>query len=318
MRHTPVRAVLLGLLAAPVNPAGATILLFDQARDAATRSVVVPTSSGADLPADYGDNVTGAVMAVPGGFFTYGDGGEGFTPDVTVDIFSQLATATDPRTRLFQSGYGDLINVVWGDGPGINGAPALNVLFAATPGHVVDLYGFELAGFPNADYTIAGVEVLAGATTLFSATDVLIEGNLSGPRRTTFAFASPLSAQEILLRLDFSNLAPAIQDNIGIDSIRFGQTPPGVPITEPGSAILLLCALALTAPARRRCRPRRRPTPCKPPRERLASRRPRMGVTVLVPVHGLRAVTATRIDRKDARGGGRDPERRGGIQRSGG
>jgi len=250
MRRPTLLAGVALLAALLARPAYATILLFDQERDAATASIVGPTSSGGTLPPDYGDHVTGAVMAVPGGFFTYGDGGEGFTPDVTVDIFSAAATPTNPGAVLWQTGYGDLVNVVFSDGPGTAGAPQLSVVLSAAPGTVVDLYGFELGGFSNADLTIAGVEVIAGATTLFSATDVLVEGDFSGPRHTTFAFAVPLSAPEILLRLDLSNLAPGAQDNIGIDSIRFGQTPPAIP--EPATAVLLLCGLAATAGVRRR------------------------------------------------------------------
>jgi hypothetical protein len=246
----------LTLLASlPARPGHATILLFDQERDAATASIVGPTSSGGRLPSDYGDHVTGAVMAVPGGFFTYGDGGEGFTPDVAVDVFTADATPGDSHARLWQTGYGDLVNVVFGEGPGIGGSAQLNVRLSAAPGFVVDLYGFELAGWPEADFTIAAVEVLAGAATLFSAADVLVEGNASGPRHTTFAFGPPLSAPEILVRLDLSNLAVGARDNVGIDSIRFGQTPP--PIPEPGTAALLLCGIAATAAARRRGGPGR-------------------------------------------------------------
>jgi hypothetical protein len=243
------RLVLLaGLVALPLGSAQATILLFDQQRDAAGQTTVGPSTSGGRLPGDYGDNVTGAVMAVPGGFFTYGDGGEGFTPDVSLEIYSDSGPS-DPRVNLWQTGYGDLINVIFGEGPGIEGSPTLNVLFQAAPGYVVDLYGFDLAGF-GVDYTIAAVEVLAGAVTLFSAADVLVEGDLSGPRHTAFAFGTPLSASELLLRVDVSNLASGIQDNVGLDSIRFGQTPPAIP--EPGTATLLLAGLAATA-AQRRC-----------------------------------------------------------------
>jgi hypothetical protein len=249
MRRIFLRVVMLGFLAAYLAPARATILLFDQQRDAATQSIVGPTSSGGTLPADYGDQVTGAVMAVPGGFFTYGEGGEGFTPDVSVDIFSAAATATDPRVSLWQTGYGDLVNVIFADGPGTAGAPLLSVRLTAAPGYAVDLYGFELAGF-GVDYVITGVSVFGGATTLFSEANVLVQGDLSGPRHTTVAFATPLSAPELLLQVDLSNLASGVQDNVAMDSIRFGQTP-RLSVPEPATALLLLAGLALAGVARR-------------------------------------------------------------------
>ncbi len=227
-----------GLLATCAAPAGATVLLFDQQRDAAGQTTVQPTSSGGRLPGDYGDNVTGAVMAVPGGFFTYGDGGEGFTPNVSLEIYGDGGPG-NPGINLWQTGYGDLVNVIFGEGPGIAGSSTLNVLFTAAPGYAVDLYSFDLAGFGQ-DYVIAGVSVLAEATSLFSETNVLIEGDLSGPRHTTFSFATPLSAPELLLQLDLSNLSPGIQDNIGIDNIRFGQFPrPTAVVPEPSSLCLL-------------------------------------------------------------------------------
>jgi hypothetical protein len=243
MRLIVLRAVILAVLATSPVLAQATILLFDQQRDAGTQSTVVATASGGRVPADYGDQVTAAVMAVPGGFFTYGEAGEGFTPDVTVDIFSAAATATDSRVNLWQTGYGDLVNVIFPEGPGTAGAPMLSVRFTASPGFAVDLYGFDLAGF-GSDYVVAGVSVFAGTTVLFSEVNVLVQGDLSDPRHTNFVFTTPLSAPELLLQVDLSNLAPGIQDNVAMDSIRFGQTPPPA-VPEPVTALLLLAGLAL-------------------------------------------------------------------------
>lgn len=235
MRRTALRIVALGLIAAFPIPVNATILLFDQERDAGTQSMVGPTSSGGTLPADYGDHVTGAVMSVPGGLFTYGEAGEGFTPDVSLDIFSAAATETDPRVNLWQTGYGDLVNVIFAEGPGTAGAPLLSVRLTAAAGYMVELYGFDLAGF-GSDYTIAGVSVFAETATLFSETDVLVQGDASGPQHTAFAFDSPLSAPELLLEIDLSNLPSGIQDNVALDNLRFGQNPPGVP--EPTTLFL--------------------------------------------------------------------------------
>jgi hypothetical protein len=119
----------------------------------------------------------------------------------------------------------------------------LSVRLTAASGYEVDLYGFDLAGF-GADYQIAGVSVTAGATTLYSESNILIEGDQSGPRHTSFEFATPLTAPDLLLEVDLSNLAPGIQDNVAMDSIRFGQTPPRV-IPEPGAWLLLLLGLVL-------------------------------------------------------------------------
>ena len=80
-------------------------------RGARTQAAVdgSPSSSGGTLQADYGDHASAAVTTVPGGFFTYGAARESFTPDVSVDVFSAAANATDPRVRLWQTGYGDLV-----------------------------------------------------------------------------------------------------------------------------------------------------------------------------------------------------------------
>jgi hypothetical protein len=242
-RH--VTALTLLGLAAPLAawPAGATILIFDETRDSMTQLVVPTTGVGGIPPNDYGDHVTGAEMAVTGGVFTYGEAGEGFSPDVAVDLFSSEATGSDPRVRLHgQTGYGDLVNVVFTEGPGVGGAESLSVVLTAAPGVAVDLYGFDLGSY-GVDYTIATVEVLAGATGLFAESDVLVEGDMIGSGHTGFAFDPPLRAQELLVRLDLSNLDLNLRDNIGIDNIRFGQFPRPAP--EPAQGLLLVLGATL-------------------------------------------------------------------------
>jgi hypothetical protein len=241
LRRWRTLGILAALLAGAGGPAGATILRFDETRDPTTQLVVPAPTPGVSggPPDDYGDQVSGTPMAVPGGFFTYGEEGEGFTPAVELELFSSEATAANPGVRLHgDEGYGDLQNVVRTEGPGVAGAETLTLVLTAAPGVAVDLYGFDLAGWNRADYTIAAVEVFGDAQPLFSATDVLVEGDLSGPGHTTVAFDPPLRAQELLVQLDLSNVAVNSRDNIGIDNIRFGQSPRPAP--EPTQALLLL------------------------------------------------------------------------------
>ena len=102
-----IAASVLGVWA---SEARASILLFDQMREL---GVVVPTVSGNDVPQDYGDRVAGSMQAVPGGLFTYGEAGEGFTPNLVVDYFSNVPFGSG--VSLWQDSYGDLINVVFGN-----------------------------------------------------------------------------------------------------------------------------------------------------------------------------------------------------------
>jgi hypothetical protein len=66
---------------------------------------------------------------------------------------------------------------------------------------------------------------------------------------TAFNFAAPLSAAQLIIQIDHGNLAEGMQDNIGIDNIRFGQNPPAaVPIPPAlwlfGSGLLGLIGIA--------------------------------------------------------------------------
>lgn len=240
-----VASVFAGMLVCIAGNAAATILTFDQARSA-TGSTVIPTQAGSAVPQDYGDRVSGTPMAVPGGEFTYGNGGEGFTPNVVVDYFSGNNVA------LWTTQYGDLINVMFSSA----GSNVMNVRLTADSGFEVLLYQFEIAGWPESDYTINEVTVTGAGTTLFSQTNVLVEGNATGPRHTLFDFASPLIGPELLIGIDFANIAFGQQDNIGIDNIRFSQNPPpvGEPmlIPEPRSIAIFGMSLALLGLIRHR------------------------------------------------------------------
>ena len=245
MGTTASRLLLLVLLSSGLPATGrATILLFDQIRVGGS---IVPTISGNSLPQDYGDNATGPSVSAPGGSFTYGEAGEGFTPNVVADYFT---TANSPGSSLWADSYGDLTNVLFGN----QNSLSMNILLTADAGFDVLLYGFDLGGWPNADFTINAVSVFAGMTPLFSQSNVLVQGDAVGPGHTVFDFGSALVGNSLLIQIDYSNLLGGQQDNIGIDNIRFGQDPlPQATVPEPSTLWLLLSgAIAAMAVSRRR------------------------------------------------------------------
>ena len=127
---------------------------------------------------------------------------------------------------------------------GNNLSVSLNVKLTADPGFVVDLYYFDLAGWSLADYTINAVSVLSGSSVLFSQSNVLVQGaNDGGDMHTVFDFSVPLSASELVIQIDHGNLAVGVQDNIGIDNIRFGQTPPPAAVPVPAALWLFISGL---------------------------------------------------------------------------
>jgi hypothetical protein len=221
----------------------ASILEFDQIR---IGGIVESTISGNDVELDYGDRITGSVVNVPGGQYTYGDGGEGFTPNIVVDFFAGSAIPNNPGVSLWRDGYGDLTNVLLGN----NNSISLNVQFTADAGFDAQLYGFDLASWPTTDYTINAVNVLSGTKNLFSQNNVLVEGDGTGPGHTSFDFAA-LTGAELLIQIEYANLAGGQQDNIGIDNIRFGQNPPAA-VPLPAAWLLFGSGMAAIALQRRR------------------------------------------------------------------
>ncbi|PVV25791.1 MAG: hypothetical protein B6D79_08315 [gamma proteobacterium symbiont of Ctena orbiculata] len=77
-----------------------------------------------------------------------------------------------------------------------------------------------------------------GTDLLFSQDNVLVQGaNDGGEMHIRCDFTAPLSATDLFVQINHGNLAIGMHDNIGIDNIRFGQTPPVVIPIPP--AILL-------------------------------------------------------------------------------
>lgn len=214
-----LRLAALPLLAAP---AAATVLIFEY-----------PGLNGDPVPQDYGDRVAAAAM----GDFMYGLD-HGLTPHVVADYFGTAGA------KRWDTGYGDLVNVLY---PESEGSALLRITLTADPGWLVSLHGFDLGGYPGADYTISALRVLDGAgALLLEESGVLVRGATAdglGRRHTSFDFAEPFTAQTIVIEFETGPLGGA-SDNIGIDNIAFSQVP--------APASLPLAALALLATRRRR------------------------------------------------------------------
>lgn len=210
--------------------AEASQLIFEQVR---IDGIVFGAGNTGFVPQDYGDRVGGLSQSVLGGTFSYGNLGEGFTPNVLVSY--------GLGARLWSDSYGDLNHIVWNS----VFAP-LEITMTADPGFLVKLHDFDLGGWPNWDYTINSIQVLDGENNLlFSQNNVYVEGDSNGPRHSHFDLPS-IQAESLLLRIDMLNLGGQY-DRIGIDNIRFSQSearandgPSNVP--EPNSALLLAAA----------------------------------------------------------------------------
>jgi hypothetical protein len=202
------------------------------------------TFDGTSGPVDqnYGDRVTSTTM----GAFSYGEHGEGFTPNITVQYDPNGGAA-----YTWPSGYGDLIRTLY---ESVSTA-RLQVKLSADPGYRVRLLQWDMATFdtffhPNG-VTINGVAVYdANGATLFSQSNVFVPA--TGHIRFD-TFSTQLIDTALTLEIDARNVTGGFgNQDVGVDNIVFSQVP------EPASAVLAVFGAAIVAAVAHRCgRPNR-------------------------------------------------------------
>lgn len=226
----------------------ATILTFDITDLSYPGAENFP--EGFQISQAYGDFVTSTSVPFGGGTFDYGVGAEGFTPNVSVDYGPVSAQTGGPS--LWRYNYGDLIRILY-QGSTFTGSGTdydyLVITLQADPGFEVLLYGFELAGWFETDYTVMGVAVYNSVfndlfpdqNRVFHDPNAMVMG--SGPSHTSYVFGTPLRGRTIAIFIDASNLG-ATSELIGIDNIWFGQD---VEIPEPATLTLMIGGSLLLA-----------------------------------------------------------------------
>ncbi len=238
-RRLVVLLVTLAALVATATPGSATVLIFDGSTFPSEPDPGVGDPlEGAKVDQGYGDRVTGS-PDLYGNFLE----GAGWTPNVVAEYGPIVGTDWPVMWRF---DFGDLVNVIYMPEITTN---TLTVTLIADPGYNVQLYGFDLGGWPDSDYTINSVTVtqMAGVEDeFFRQDDVLVYG-ASDPFHTSFGF-EPLQGQILRITIDSSNLGAA-SENIGIDNISFGQ----ILVPEPSTfALATLGILGVMAYARRK------------------------------------------------------------------
>lgn len=207
---------------AVVSASQATVLIFETSGGTVLGDLTINPGNG------YGDRVA----TVNQGGFSYGAAG-GFTPNVVVDY-----SAASAIPQGWATGYGDLVNVIWGNGPS-SGTNTYFVTLTADPGWLVSLDRFDAAAW-------AGTQPDAVIRILRPSSAPL----------TVWNGALPQGSQGHLT-VDFA-LAPIVDSSITIevtqgwwhalDNIEFSQQP----VPEPATMAILGLAAAGFAARRRK------------------------------------------------------------------
>ena len=188
----------LGVLA--YGTASATILTFDAG-----------VGNYELMPQDYGDNVTGTNM----GAYSYGEAGEGFTPNVTVEYIG-----VGDGLHYWHNSYGDLIGVLENED---DGERWTIVHFEAETAHQVTLHSLDMGIYGTGLIPIDSMTITneSGAV-LFQRNNMAIDGSTSSHTNINFGAGT---GQSLTLILDLQTAAATgDNDSIGLDNMIISES----------------------------------------------------------------------------------------------
>lgn len=224
--HLPRAALALGILCSAVltDSADASLLIFATPTNGSLN--LDATNTGSD---DYGYRVTEQFSS--NGLYEYGMAG-GATPNVIVDY-----VYGGDYMRGYQSYYGDLPNVVYFNGftnPSV-GHYRSEFSLVADVGYSVSIHSFDMAGFMNYDMPLNSLRIRdQDNNVLYDSGAIVLQGDFTGPRHTTFNFATALTGQRLTIETDVE--FEGQNANIGIDNLLMSQDI--APIPEPATGVV--------------------------------------------------------------------------------
>ena len=181
---------------------------------------------------NFDDLALGNFDDIPSNYADHGSGGNG---DARVGVSYSGADGTTNHLDFWTDLYGDLTKVAFTPTDGT----VARITLTADPGWLISRISFDLAGWPDADLRASGSYGIGSFFDVF--TDLLIEGDLNGPRRSQFSYTLAGGGQSAFMSW-------GTDWNVGIDNISFDVIADTNAVPLPGtlaSAGLALLGLAL-------------------------------------------------------------------------
>ena len=214
-----ISAMLVAILACMMS-AKASVLTFD----------VEGLGNNTALPQNYGDYVTSTSMWT----YTYGEAGEGFTPNVSVEYIGGAGGSYAEDLTFWATDFGDLVNVVENE----DDAERWTIIrFTADEGCQVVLHSMDMGNYLSSGILIDSIAITnESGTVLFQTNNFVLGANYTGHASINFG---AVTGQVLTLALDLQT-ADRDNDCVALDNIVFsqvGSASSGLPSITPTAVI---------------------------------------------------------------------------------